>query len=216
MLASAGLRLARGRADVDARLVVAGSRVLASGQLRIDGLVAHFTEPRSAPLVAAALVLAVDRWDVAAGMGRISRLELRRPTLTLDDRGAPRALRALVDWLASRDVMLRRFRIVDGTLRVGNGTDRGVTLRGLSLGLQSAAETGPRAGFVVTARAGVGDDGRLALDGALSRDFQRAEGAVRAVGVTLEGCGLQDVSMPLPADISVRAVLDALASTCDP
>jgi len=57
---------------------------------------------------------------------------------------------------------------------------------------------------------------RLALDGALSRDLSRAEGAVRAVGVTLDGCGLDDISMPLPAQASPRAVLEALASTCSP
>ena len=91
-----------------------------------------------------------------------------------------------------------------------------MTLRGLTLGLQSAAETGPRAGFAVTARAAVGPAGRLTLDGALSRDFRRAEGAVRAIGVTLEGCGLNDVSMPLPVEASPNAVLDTLASACSP
>jgi hypothetical protein len=215
VLEPAGMRRARGRADVDARLVVTGSRVLASGQLRIDGLVARFAERRSAPLAAASLVLAVDRWDVAAGVGRISRLELRRPTLMLDDRGTPGAISALVDRLRSPDVVLRRLRIVDGTVRLTNGTQR-VTLRGFTLALQSAAETGPRAGFVLTARASVGAAGRLALDGALSRDLQRVEGAVRAIGVTLEGCGLQDVSMPVPPDVSVRVVLSTLASACDP
>ena len=215
LLQTAGLRVARGRAGVDVRLVIAGSRALASGQVRIDDLVARFAEPRSAPFVAAALVLAVDRWDVVAGAGRISRLELRQPTLSLDGQRTPAAIGALIERLASPDVMLRRFRIVDGTMRVGSGAER-VTLRGLTLGLQSAAETGPRAGFVVTARAGVGSAGRLALDGALSRDFRRAEGAVRAVGVTLEGCGLGDVSMPLPLEVSVRGVLSVLASACNP
>jgi hypothetical protein len=216
LLAAAGVRLAEGRADIDATLVVAGSRVLASGQMRLERLVAHFVEPRSAPLVASRLVLAVDRWDVAAGAGRISRLEIQRPTLTLD-RGTPAAISALVDWLAGPDVMLRRLRIVDGTVRLAAGEhEQPLTLRGLTLGLQSAAETGPRAGFVLTARAGVGTHGRLTLDGALSRDFQRAEGAVRAIDVRLESCGLDDVSIPLPAQASPGAVLAALASACSP
>jgi len=214
VLASAGIRLAQGRADVDATLVVAGSRVLASGQLRLERLVARFAEPRSAPFVASALIVAVDRWDVAAGTGRISRLELQRPTLALD-RGTPGAIGTLVDRLSDREVMLRRLRIVDGTVRLAFGAER-VTLRGLTLGLQSAAETGPRAGFVMTARAGLGPAGRLTLDGALSRDFQRAEGAVRAIGVTVQGCGLEDVSMPLPSEASPRAVLTALAAICGP
>jgi len=200
-LAGAGVRLTEGRADVDATLVVSGSRVVASGQLRLERVVARFVEPRSAPLVATA-------------SGRISRLELQQPRLTLE-RSTPAALTALVDWLAGPDVMLRRLRIVDGTVRLTTGTEP-VILRGLTLGLQAAGETGPRAGFVLTARAGVGASGRLALDGALSRDLSRAEGAVRAVGVTLDGCGLDDISMPLPAQASPRAVLEALASTCSP
>jgi hypothetical protein len=211
-LAVAGIRLTEGRADVDATLVVSGSRVLASGQVRIERLVARFREPRSAPLMASALIVAVDRWDLAAGTGRISRLELQRPTLTLE-RGIPDAITALVDWLARPDVVLRRLRIVDGTLRLAAGVEP-ITLRGLTLGLQSAAESGPRAGFVLTARAGVGGAGRLTLDGSLSRDFLRAEGAVRAIGVTVEGCGLEDVSMALPVEVSPHAVLSALASAC--
>jgi hypothetical protein len=214
VLGASGVRLAHGRADVDATLVVRGSRVLASGQLRIDRVVARFVEPRSTPFSAAVLIVAVDRWDLASGSGRISRLELQRPSLTLDH-GTPRAIAALVESLAGPDVMLRRLRIVDGNVRLAAGT-RPVTLRGLTLGLQSAAETGPRAGFVVTARAGVGTGGRLTLEGALSRDFRRAEGAVRAIGVTLEGCGLDDVSLPLPMEASPSAVLEMLASACNP
>lgn len=100
-------------------------------------------------------------------------------------------------------------------MRLASGGDR-VTLRDVTLGLQSAAETGPRAGFVVTARADVGAAGRLALEGSLSRDLQRAEGAMRVIGVMSDGCGLGDVSVPLPEDVSVRALLDTLASACDP
>jgi hypothetical protein len=39
---------------------------------------------------------------------------------------------------------------------------------------------------------------------------------VRAIGVTLEGCALEDISMPLPVHASPRAVLDTLASACSP
>jgi hypothetical protein len=59
LLAGAGIRLAKGRADVDATLIVAGSRVLASGQLRLDRLVARFAEPGTAPFTASALIIAV-------------------------------------------------------------------------------------------------------------------------------------------------------------
>jgi hypothetical protein len=210
LLAGTGMRLAEGRADVDATLVIAGARRLASGQLRVNDLVARFAEPRSAPLTAAALVLAVDRWDLEAGAVRISRLELRRPSFTLGvERGAPAGLAALLQRLTGPGVALRRLRIVDGTVRLVTA-DAPLTLRRLTLGLQSAAETGPHAGFVLTARAGVGGHGRLALEGALSRDFRRAAGAVRAIGVTLDGCGLEDISVPLPPEASPRAVLAAL------
>src|SRR5262249_14827837 len=68
-LAVSGIRLVEGRADVDATFVVSSSRVLASGQFRIEHLVARFAEPRSAPLTASALIVAVDRWNLAAGTG---------------------------------------------------------------------------------------------------------------------------------------------------
>ena len=213
-LRSAGVRLAEGRADIDATLMLAGPRVLASGQVRLERVVARFAEPRSAPLVAPAVIVAVDRWDLAAGVGRISRLELQRPVLNLE-RGTPAALAAFVQWLTEPDVLLRRLRIVDATVRLPGGVAP-LTLRGLTLGLQSAAETGPRAGFALTGRAGIGPAGRLTLDGALSRDFRRAEGAVRAIGVTLEGCGIEDVSMPLPMAPSPTAVVATLASACSP
>src|SRR5262249_56002968 len=106
-----------------------------------------------------------------------------------------------------------RLGMVEGRVGGMAGVDA-VSLGSVTLGLQSAAETGPRAGFVLTARAGVGSDGRLTLDGALSRDFLRVEGAVRAIGVSIEGCGLEDLSMPLPVEASARAVLAALASAC--
>src|SRR5262249_16309453 len=98
LLSPARIRLTQGRGDIDATLVIAQSRVLASGQLRLEHLVARFAEPRSAPFVASALIIAVDRWDVVAGTGRISRLELQRPTLTLE-RATPAAMSTLVDWL---------------------------------------------------------------------------------------------------------------------
>jgi hypothetical protein len=203
-------RITAGRADIDATVLVAGSRAVASGQIRLAQLVARFPDALNAPLTAAALVLALDRWDLNAGTGRISRLELQRPSFTVGvERGTPGALRALLDRLGGPGVALRRLRIVDGTVRVVTA-ERPLTLRGVTLGLQSAAESGPHAGFVLTARAGLGAEGRLTLDGALSRDLRRAQGAVRAIDVTLEGCGITDLSVPLPDEATPRAVLDAL------
>jgi hypothetical protein len=213
-LLGGAVQLAEGRADLDATMLLANGRLLVSGHLKVDGLVARFEDAVGTPLIAETLVLAVDRWDVEAGGGRISRLELRRPMLTVTlDHELPVALAAVLRRLGSPDVALRRLRIVDGTVRV-LGSREPLTLRTLTLGLQSAAETGPRAGFVLTARAGVADAGRLTIEGALSRDFQHAEGALRAIGVTLEGCGIRDLSVPLPYDASPRAMLDALATAC--
>jgi hypothetical protein len=213
-LPGGAVQLAEGRADLDATMLLANGRLLVSGHLKVDGLVARFEDAVGTPLVAETLVLAVDRWDVEAGGGRISRLELRRPMLTVTlDHELPAALAAVLRRLASPDIALRRLRIVDGTVRV-LGSREPLTLRTLTLGLQSAAETGPRAGFVLTARAGMAGAGRLTIEGALSRDFQHAEGALRAIGVTLEGCGIQDLSVPLPNAASPRAMLDALATAC--
>jgi hypothetical protein len=69
-------------------------------------------------------------------------------------------------------------------------------------------------GFVLTGRAGVGSHGQLAVEGTLSRDLRRAEGALRAGGVRAESCTVNDVTVPLPAEPTLGSLVAALAATC--
>ena len=213
LLGRTGMTLARGRADLDGTLVFADRRVLASGHARLERVLARFADRRLSPFSAAAVILGVDRWDVAAGVGRIARLELRAPRLGISlRRRMPPLLTSVLDLFADERIVLRRIRIVDGQLTLDSGTSA-VTLRGMHVALQ-AHERLAGAGFVISARAGVGPDGRLAVEGSLSRDLRRAEGALRAGDVTVGECTVSDVTVPLPERPTLAALTAALAATC--
>ena len=79
--------------------------------------------------------MAVDRFDVVAGAGRLSRLELRAPSLTV--RLAPGGLREVRRLGALLpDVVVRRLRVRDGAITlVGRG--RPLALRRLDIALQA-------------------------------------------------------------------------------
>jgi hypothetical protein len=214
LVAATGVTLTSGRADIDATLLFAEQGLLVSGQARLERVVARFADRRLSPFSAAAIILGVDRWDVSAGAGRISRLELRAPRLSVSlRRGAPAMLASLLDVFGNDGVVLRRVRIVDGllTLDVPEGP---ITLRGLTLGLQ-ARETLSGAGFVLTGRAGLGAEGHLAVEGALSRDLRHAEGALRAGSVKAGTCNVADATVPLPEAPTLAALVNALAATCN-
>jgi hypothetical protein len=213
LIAGSGVTLVGGRADIDGTLLFADQGVLVSGQARLERVLARFADRRLSPFSAAAIILGVDRWDVGAGAGRISRLELRAPRLSVNLRGSvPRFLTSLLDVFADDGVVLRRIRVVDGhlTLDVADGP---VTLRGLNLGLQ-ARERLAGAGFVLTGRAGVGTDGRVAVEGELSRDLRQAEGALRADGVKAGTCAITEATVRLPPEPTLQALIAALAATC--
>jgi hypothetical protein len=213
LLADTGITLTGGRADVDGTLLFAEQGILVSGQARLERVLARFADRRLSPFSAAAIILAVDRWDVAAGAGRISRLELRAPRLSISlGQRMPPLLTSLFDVLADSGVVLRRVRVVDGTLTLDT-PEAPVTLRGLSLALQ-ARERLSGASFVVTGRAGVGANGHLAMDGALSRDLRHVEGAIRAGGVSAGNCVVTDATVRLPAEPTLQSVVAALAATC--
>lgn len=214
LTAGRGVTLTGGRADVDATLLFAEQGLLVSGQARLERVLARFADRGLSPFSAASIILGVDRWDVAAGAGRISRLELRAPRLSVSLRhGTPSTLAALLDVFADEGVVLRRVRVVDGTLTL-DVTEGPITLRGLHLALQ-ARETLSGAGFVLSGRAGVGSDGRLAVEGALSRDLRHAEGALRAGSVRAGDCNVSDATVRLPEAPTLDAVITALAATCD-
>jgi hypothetical protein len=213
MTAGSGITLVGGRADIDGTLHFTEQGVLASGHARLERVLARFTDRRLSPFSAAAIILGVDRWDVGAGAGRISRLELRAPRLSVSlRRSVPTLLRSLLDVFADDGVVLRRVRIVDGTLAL-DGPDGLVSLRGLNVALQ-AHERLAGAGFVLTGRAGIGPEGHLAVEGSLSRDLRRAEGALRAGGLRAGTCAVSDATVPLPAEPTLQALAAALARTC--
>jgi hypothetical protein len=214
LTAGTGVTLTGGRADVDATLLFAEHGVLVSGQARLERVLARFADGGLSPFSAAAIILGVDRWDVAAGAGRISRLELRAPRLSVSlRRGVPAMLASLLDVFGDDGVVLRRVRIVDGmlTLDVPEGP---VTLRGLNLALQ-ARESLSGAGFVLTGRAGLGTDGHLSVQGALSRNLRHAEGALRAGSIKAGTCDVTDATVRLPDEPTLRAIVEALTATCN-
>jgi hypothetical protein len=214
LTAGTGVTLTGGRADIDATLLFADQGVLVSGQARLERVLARFADRGLSPFSAAAIILGVDRWDVAAGAGRISRLELRAPRLSVSlRRGVPPMLASLLEMFDDDGLVLRRVRIVDGmlTLDVPEGP---VTLRGLNVALQ-ARESLSGAGFVLTGRAGLGIDGHLSVHGALSRDLRHAEGALRAGSIKAGTCAVTDATVRLPEQPTLRAVIDALTATCN-
>ena len=214
LIAGSGVTLTNGRADIDAMLIFAEHGLLVSGQARLERVLARFADRRLSPFSAATIILGVDRWDVTAGAGRISRLELRAPRLSISlRRGAPAMLTSLLAVVDDDGLVLRRVRIVDGTLTL-DVPDGPLTLRSLNVGLQ-ARETLAGAGFVVTGRAGIGADGRVSLEGSLSRDFRQAEGALRAVAIKAGACNVTDATIPLPEEPTLTTVVEALAATCN-
>lgn len=213
LTAGAGVTLAGGRADVDATLFFTDEGMLVSGQARLERVLARFADRRLSPFSAAAVILAVDRWDVEAGTGRISRLELRGPRFAVNvQRRVPALLTSLLDRFAGEGVVVRRVRVVDGTLTI-DSPDVLVTLHGVNLALQ-ARETLAGAGFVLAGRAAVGPGGHVAVEGSLSRDLRAAEGALRATGVTARGCAIADTTVPLPVEPTLHALVAALAESC--
>jgi hypothetical protein len=214
LTADTGVTLTGGRADVDATLLFAEQGLLVSGQARLERVLARFVDRGLSPFSAAAIILGVDRWDVAAGAGRISRLELRAPRHSVSPRrSAPAMLASLLDDFGDDGVVLRRVRIVDGTLTL-DVPEGPLTLRSLNLALQ-ARETLSGAGFVLTGRAGIGADGHLAVQGVLSRDLRHAEGALRAGGVKAGDCAVIDATVRLPEEPTLQALISALAGTCN-
>jgi hypothetical protein len=213
LMAGSGVSLVGGRADIDGTLLFAEQGILASGQVRLERVLARFADRALSPFSAAAIILAVDRWDVEAGVGRISRLELRAPRLSVSLRHrVPALLTSLLDVFADDGIVLRRIRVVDGqlTLDVPHGP---LTLRRLDLALQ-VRERLAGTGFVLSGRAGVGPEGHVAVEGALSRDLRSAEGALRAGGVKAGSCTVSDATVPLPEQPTLESLVAALAATC--
>jgi hypothetical protein len=175
--------LQRGRAELDADLLLIGGRVLASGHARVSDLVLALPVGGRPRLRAAALTTVLDNVDVASGTGRITRLDLAGPVLALPASTAAATLGALVERLrGGPDLLIRRVSVTDGTLALeGAG---GVRLERLQLAAHAPERRGDGA-WLVSARAGLGADAEVMLDGVVTRDLRGLDALARLQRVAL-------------------------------
>jgi hypothetical protein len=169
--------LQRGQGDIDADLLLIEGRLLASGSARLTDAVLALPVPGRPRLRAATLAVVLDNVDVATGAGRITRLDLGTPTLSVPAAGAASALAALIDPLRSRaDVLVRRIVVTDGTLALeGAG---GLRLERVQLAAHAPERRGDGA-WIMSARAGLGADAEIALDGVVARDLRALDAVAR-------------------------------------
>ncbi|HEY3066800.1 MAG TPA: DUF748 domain-containing protein [Methylomirabilota bacterium] len=188
--------LEQARGDVDLTLRVAEGRLVASGAVRLGPLV--WTEGGVPTARAAGLNVVIDRLDLATLTGRISRLDVLSPSLSLvrdadGDVALPSFLSRLPD--VAPGVVVRRLRVTDGEVNVLDpASGARLALRRLTLTAQSRELTSA-AGAVVDARAVVGRDGRLTVSGIVGPRLRSFDGAVR----------LQDVPLMAWQPVGVRA-----------
>lgn len=177
-----GLRgLQRGRGELDVELQLLGGRLLASGTVRLADVALPLPPPSRARFQAASVTAVVDRLDLIEGTGRIVRLQLDAPTLSVPAATAPATLAALSGpWEATRELTIRRVIVTHGTLALeGAG---GVRLDGVQLAAQAPERDGA---WMVSARAGLGRDARIALDGLVTADLRRLDATARMQHVAL-------------------------------
>lgn len=169
--------LHRGRGEVDADLSLAGGRLRASGVARATDVVLTLPVIGRPRLRVAALAVVLDHLDLGSGAGRINRLDLGAPALSLPVATAAPALAALVELLRSRPTLLvRRIAVTDGVLALeGAG---GVRLERLQLAAH-APELRGDGPWSVSARAGFGADAALTLDGLVTRDLRGLDAVAR-------------------------------------
>jgi hypothetical protein len=176
--------LQHGRGELDAELRLAGGRLLASGSVRVDDVVLMLPVPGRPRLRAASLSAVVDNLDLVSGGGRIVRLDLDAPSLSLPTAAAAAAFAALARPLRHHpdDLLIRRVFVSGGTLALeGAG---GVRLERVRLTAHTAERRGGGA-WTVSAQAGLGPDAQIALEGSLTRDLRRLDAAARMQHVAL-------------------------------
>ena len=143
--------LERGRAEIDTELLLAGGRLLASGSARATDVVVRLPVPGRPRLRASTVAVGVDTFDLGTGTGRITRLGLGAPALSLPAAAVAPALAALVELLRRRpDVLVRRVAVSDGVLALRG--PRGVRLDRLQLAARAPERHGAGA-WIVNARA---------------------------------------------------------------
>jgi hypothetical protein len=175
--------LGQGLGDVDAELLLTGGRVLASGHVRVADVTLRLPLPGRPRLRAETLAAVVDAFDLTAGTGRITRLDVGAPSLSLPVSTAGAVLEALVAPLQERpELVVRRVTVTDGTLALSDAP--GVTLRGIELSAHSS-EFGSNGPWTVSAQASLGSRGAVAIDGVLARDFRGLDATTRLQRVAL-------------------------------
>ena len=173
--------LEQGRGDIDASLRLADGRVLMSGHVRMADVVLVLPVAGQPRLRAATLAVAADVFDLVAGTGRISRLEIGEPSLSLPQAAATTTIAALAEPLrGARRLIVRRVAVTDGALELtGAG---GVQLEGIRLSAQLSEIEGR---WTVSARAALGVAGEVAIDGTLARDLHELDAVTRLRDVAI-------------------------------
>lgn len=175
--------LEEGRGEVDAVVVLAGGRLLASGYARLADVVLALPVPGRPRLRAKAVSVVADGFDLASGAGRLSRVELTAPSLSLPLATAAPTLAALHARLRMpSELLLRRVAVAGGTLALaGHG---GTRLRHIEVAARAPERHGAGA-WIVSARAALDSGAAVALDGRLSRDLRALDAAARVHRVAL-------------------------------
>lgn len=173
----------RGRAEIDAELRLVGGRLVASGAVRASDVELAPRGPGRPRLRAATLGLVLDNVDLTSATGRITRLDLGAPVLSLPAATAAATLAALVAPLRERpDLLVRRVAVTDGTLVLeGPG---GARLERLQIAAHAPERRGDGA-WLVTARAALGADAEMMLDGVLTRDLRGLDAVARVQRVAV-------------------------------
>jgi hypothetical protein len=169
--------LERGQAEIDGELLLVGGRLLASGSVRAKDVVLALPVSGRPRLRASTLTVTLDTFDLASGTGRVSRLDLDAPVLSLPAATATPTLAALVELLRDRsELLIRRVAVTDGTLELqGAG---GVRLERLQVAAHAPERRGNGA-WIVNARAGLGAGAEVRLEGVVARDLRGLDADAR-------------------------------------
>jgi hypothetical protein len=179
--------LERGRGEIDAELFIVDGHLIASGHVRLVEVALALPGDGRSRLQADQLAAAVDHFDLTSGRGRITRLDLVGPALSLPAEHASAMLAALVARLRDQpDLLVRRVTVTRGALSLEG--DAGVRLQGVQLTAHAPERRGDGAWFV-TARAGVGADAEASIDGVVARDLAGLDAVARVRRVALRPWG---------------------------
>jgi len=176
-------RLERGEGEIDAELLLTGGRLLASGSVRATDVVLALPVTGRPRLRVATLAAALDKLDLVSGTGRIARIDLGAPVLSLPAVTAAPTLAALAELVRHRpELLIRRVAVTDGSLALRGAS--GARLERLQMAAYAPERRGDGA-WIVNARAVVGVDAEMALDGVVARDLRGLDAVARLERVAL-------------------------------